>query len=416
MGTASVFPCLDVRPDHSPACSPHEYIEAQAELTPDAPALTMGAKHVSYRELNRSANRLAHFLHGLRIGPGSVAGVHLDRSFDSVVSFLALLKCGGTYLPLDPMFPKDRLQFMAEDSGLSMLLTHSQRKDSLPRSSAPVVLLDREEESIGRSPETNVELSCDPLGLAYLIYTSGSTGRPKGVMVPRRALCNFLLSMLEAPGLDRSDTLLAVTPTSFDISILELLLPLTCGARIVIATAEQAADARALQQLLRQHEITLMQATPATWRMLLDGGWEGKRDLRVLCGGEALTAGLASQLLPRCRELWNMYGPTETTIWSSCERIVSADRISLGTPIANTQFHVLNESRKPVAVGFPGELWIGGAGVALGYFKRPELTAEKFVPDFQAGGGFSDARLYQRSTRRGSAAASGDCACRCNRR
>ena len=395
MGTASVFPCLDELQGHSLACGPHEFIEAQAELTLDAPALEMGAEQVSYRELNSRSNRLAHFLRGNGIGPGSVAGVHLDRSFDAVVSFLALLKCGGTYLPLDPMFPKDRLEFMAEDSGLSMLLTHSSRKESVPRSSAPVVLLDREEESIGSAPETNLNLCGNPLGLAYLIYTSGSTGKPKGVMVPRRALSNFLLSMIQAPGLNRSDALLAVTPASFDISILELLLPLVCGARIVIATAEQAADARALQQLLTQHKITVMQATPATWRMLVEGGWEGKSDLRALCGGEALTSALAEQLLPRCRELWNMYGPTETTIWSSCQRIVSADRISLGTPIANTQFHVLDESRQPVAVGVPGELWIGGAGLALGYFKRAELTAEKFVSDFTASGESPDARLYR---------------------
>ena len=168
-------------------------------------------------------------------------------------------------------------------------------------------------------------------------------------MIPRRALVNFLLSMAERPGIAASDTLLAVTTTSFDISILEFLLPLVCGAHIVMATAEQCADASELQRLLRQHAVTVMQATPTTWRMLVEGGWEGKRDLRILCGGEALTADLARQLLTRCRELWNMYGPTETTIWSSTERITSADHISLGSPIANTQFHVLDENRKPVA-------------------------------------------------------------------
>ena len=395
MGTASVFPGLDARQDHSRACGPHEFIEAQAALTPEVPALTMGAKQISYRELNCRSNQLAHFLHRHGIGPGCVVGVHLDRSFHSVISFLALLKCGATYLPLDPTFPKDRLKFMVEDSGVSLLLAHSAKQESLPRGAARVVLLDREDESIGSAPATNPELTGDPHSLAYLIYTSGSTGRPKGVMVPRRALNNFLLSMLEVPGMDCTDTLLAVTPTSFDISILELLLPLFCGARIVIATAEQAADARALQQLLRQFEITLMQATPATWRMLLEAGWEGKTDLRILCGGEAMTAGLARQLLPRCRELWNMYGPTETTIWSSTERIVSADRISLGRPIANTQFQVLDENRQPVAPGVPGELWIGGEGLALGYFKRPELTAEKFVSDFIANCEDPDARLYR---------------------
>jgi non-ribosomal peptide synthetase component F len=182
-------------------------------------------------------------------------------------------------------------------------------------------------------------LKCDPFATAYLIYTSGSTGKPKGVMIPRRALVNFLLSMAETPGMDAADTLLSVTPSSFDISILEFLLPLVCGSQIVMATAQQAGDGRELQTLLRQSAATVMQATPATWRMLIENGWEGKSDLRILCGGEALTQDLARQLLPRCSELWNMYGPTETTIWSSVDRVTSADTISLGLPIANTQLH-----------------------------------------------------------------------------
>src|SRR5208283_4855171 len=314
-------------------------------------------------------------------------------SFDSVVSLLAILKSGGTYLPLDPRFPKDRLAFMLSDSGVSLVLTHSSMRKSLPETSARVVLLDRETESLSRAGATKPDLSNNPEHLAYLIYTSGSTGKPKGVMVPRRALVNFLLSMVETPGMPASDTLLAVTTTSFDISILEFLLPLVCGAQIVMATAEQSADAHELQRLIGQHAVTVMQATPATWRMLVENGWEGKSDLRIFCGGEALTADLARQLLPRCRELWNMYGPTETTIWSSTEHITSADHISLGLPIANTQFHVLDENHKPVSLGTPGELWIGGTGLARGYFKRPELTAERFVTDPTSEG--PDARLYR---------------------
>ena len=393
MGAGVIFPRDDARRDYPLMRGPHEFIEDQVERTPDAPALTLGPEQISYLELNSRANRLAHFLRGQGVGPESLVGVCLDRSLDSVVSLLAILKSGGTYLPLDPKFPEDRLAFMVVESEVSLLLTHSSTRSSLPETTARVVLLDRENEALSKSPATNILLSNDPNHLAYLIYTSGSTGKPKGVMIPRRALVNFLLSMAETPGMAASDTLLAVTTTSFDISILEFLLPLVCGAQIVIATAEQAADGRELKKLLTEHAVTAMQATPTTWRMLVESDWEGKSDLRIFCGGEALTSDLARQLLPRCRELWNMYGPTETTIWSSTERLTSADQISLGPPIANTQFHVLDESRKPVSEGKPGELWIGGTGLARGYLDRPELTTERFVIDPTAKG--PDARLYR---------------------
>jgi non-ribosomal peptide synthetase component F len=286
--------------------APHELIEEQVERTPEAPALTMAAEHLSCRELNARANRLARFLRERGVGPESLVGVCLDRSFDSVVSLLAILKSGGTYLPLDPKFPKDRLAFMLADSEVSLVLTSSSARESLPETSACVILLDAEEESLAKATATNLASITEPEHLAYIIYTSGSTGKPKGVMVARRALVNFLLSMRETPGMVASDTHLAVTTTSFDISILEFLLPLSTGAQIVLATAEQAADARELQRLLRQHGVTVMQATPTSWRMLVESGWEGKSDLRIFCGGEALTADLAAQLLSRCKELWNM--------------------------------------------------------------------------------------------------------------
>ena len=372
---------------------PHELIQDQVERTPNAPALIMGSEQISYRELNSRSNRLAHFLREQGVGPETLVAVCLDRSFDSIISLLAILKSGGTYLPLDPRFPKDRLAFMLADSEVKLLLTHSSKLEDLPETTARIVQLDLENEALSKAPVANPSFESKPEHLAYLIYTSGSTGRPKGVMVPRLALVNFLLSMAETPGMSTSDTHLAVTTTSFDISILEFLLPLVSGSRIVIATAEQSADGRVLQQLLRQHQVTVMQATPTTWRMLVESGWEGKNDLRIFCGGEALTADLAGQLLPRCLELWNMYGPTEATIWSSTERVTSGDRIFLGSPIANTQFHVLDEKQRPVSPGMSGELWIGGTGLARGYLKRPELTAEKFVIDLT--GKNPDERLYR---------------------
>ena len=282
---------------------------------------------------------------------------------------------------------------MLADSAAPIVLAHSSERERLPETTARVILLDREGRALSKFPPTNLSVNREPEHLAYLIYTSGSTGKPKGVMIPRRALANFLLSMAETPGMAASDTILAVTTTSFDISILELLLPLPCGARIAIATTEQASDGRELARLLRQHAVTVMQATPSRWRMLIESGWKGKNDLRIFCGGEALPADLARQLLPRCRELWNMYGPTETTVWSSTDRVTSADYISLGLPIANTQFHILDENREPVARETAGELWIGGAGLARGYLKRAELTAERFAS--APTGDDPNARLYR---------------------
>lgn len=397
MGKGTLHPGGNTFPLDPLARGPHQLIEHQAARTPDTPALIVdpgiGSDHqqLTHGEVNARANRLARFLTAQSIGPGSIVGVYLERSFDSVISLLALLKCGAAYLPLDPKFPISRLEFMAEDSGASLLLAHSTLQQTLPRTSARVILLDSESESIAAHSSENLAQPGLPDQVAYLLYTSGSTGKPKGVMIPRRALTNFLLSMAETPGMTADDTLLSITPSSFDISILEFLLPLVCGARTVIATAQQTADGRALARLLGVHNASIMQATPATWRMLLESGWDGKSDLRILSGGEAMTKDLARQLLPRCRQLWNLYGPTETTIWSSLNIVTSADKISLGAPIARTTFHVFDENRNPVAAGEPGELWIGGVGLALGYLNRPDLTAERFVPDPAA----PDQRLYR---------------------
>jgi len=395
MGKELADPLQSDRPENPLSRAAQQLIEDQVERTPNAVALTMGQERITYRELNSRSNRLAHFLCSLGAGPGRIVGVYLDRSFDSVVALLAILKCGAIYLPLDPKYPKDRLEFMIEDSAIALLVAHSSRQESLPATSARVLLLDRERESIAAASADNLDVCLGPEQVAYVIYTSGSTGKPKGVMIAQSALVNFLVAMRKTPGVRESDILLSVTPTSFDISLLEYLVPLTAGAQIVMATTEQAGDGRELQRLLEQFAVTLMQATPATWRMLLENNWEGKSDLRILCGGEALTLDLARQLLPRSRELWNMYGPTEATVWSSVDRVLSPDRISLGEPIPNLRYYVLDEHQKPVAAGTPGELWIGGTGIANGYLNRPELTAERFVVNPSADSENPAARLYR---------------------
>ena len=371
---------------------PHQLIEDQVERAPEAVAIVLGGQLVTYRELNARANRLAHFLRRQGIAPGNLVGVYLERSVEMVVALLAILKAGGAYFPLDPKFPEHRLAFMLEDAKASLLLTQQAKKATLPPTQTQIVLLD-DVNAFATFPDDNPAPVNAPEDLAYVIYTSGSTGNPKGVMIPRLALVNFLHGMTESPGLKSTDILLAITTISFDISILELLLPLCVGGQLVVATGEQVSNAQELKRLLRQHGVTVMQATPTTWRMLVESEWEGRSDLRILCGGEALAEDLARQLLPRCKELWNMYGPTETTIWSSTHRMTSADEVFVGPPMANTQFYVVDDKQQMLAPGITGELLIGGLGLASGYLRRPELTAAKFIPDHL--GKNTDGRLYR---------------------
>ena len=348
---------------------------------------------LSYVELERRSNRLAHHLRKLGVGPEVVMGVCLERGLDLVVGMLGVLKAGGAYLPLDPSYPPSRLAYMVSDSEALVLVSHSKLADRLAGSGLKRVELDSFDWAASGLSESAPEGGAGPDSLAYVIYTSGSTGRPKGVEVLHRSVVNFLESMRREPGVNAEDVLLAVTNLTFDIAVLELLLPLTVGGTVVIAPETAVTNGERLRQLIDTHDITFMQATPATWQLLIQSGWKGRRRLKMLCGGEALTRPLADALLERSGELWNMYGPTETTIWSATTRVACDGPISIGRPIANTQLYVLDARCQPVPRGVVGELCIGGDGLARGYLGRPELTAERFVADPFRGN--PEARMYR---------------------
>lgn len=369
--------------------------ERQATAAPDRVAACCEGQSISYAALNRRANQLARALRQAGIGPGALVGVCLERSLDLLVALLAVHKSGGAYVPLDPGFPAERLAYMLEDSGAGVVLGGGQAAGAFELSTG-VTLIDVVADAAGLAQHDALDL--DPVGTsadpAYVIYTSGSTGRPKGVAVSQGALANFLASMEREPGLADSDVLAAVTTISFDIAGLELYLPLMVGARIELVARDTAVDGAALAECLERCGATVLQATPATWRLLLEACWRPSRPLRALCGGEGLPRDLADALLARVSELWNLYGPTETTIWSTIERVLpSRAPVSIGRPIANTQVYLLDAHGEPLPVGVTGEVWIGGAGLAIGYHRRPELSAERFVPDRFSGQ--PGARLYR---------------------
>ena len=386
----------------------HSAIARQCKDTPQRVALRIGNASLSYAAMEARANQLARTLRLRGIGRGSRVGLCLPRGLDMVVSLLATLKAGATYVPLDPGFPSARLAFYAKDAGLDLILCHSSVANvpSQWRSDAAACVLRLDTDTLWLEQTTEAieagPLDAQPEDAAYVIYTSGSTGQPKGVAVPHRAVVNFLMTMLQRPGLQANDRLAAVTTLSFDIAVLELLLPLTVGAEVLIVEREVATDGYQLMEFMAQHGATVMQATPGMWRMLVDARWTPPQGFKALVGGESFPADLATELLDRCSEVWNMYGPTETTVWSTAWRLERAalgeEGMSIGTPIANTTVWILNEALQLCPVGTPGEICIGGAGVALGYLDRPELTADRFVPDVYSGA-ISSGTLYRTGDR-----------------
>jgi amino acid adenylation domain-containing protein len=381
----------DTEADYPREASLPGLVAAQTARTPDAIAIVSTSESLTYRALHRRSNQLARYLrrHGVR--PGVHVAIWLERSVDLVVTVLGVLKAGGAYVPIDPAFPSERVELMLTDSSASVVVTEVALAQLVP-SGPTVVEAGVAMAALANESAEDLAEAVDPASLAYVMYTSGSTGRPKGVMVPHGCATNFLTSMARTPGLTSDDVLLAVTTLSFDISVLELMLPLTVGARIWLADTATTSDGRLLAAAIARSGATIMQATPATWRLLFEAEWQGAPSLTVLCGGEALPAALAERLTGCVRALWNMYGPTETTVWSTCGPVTRDATITVGRPIANTQIYVLDRSRQLVPAGVAGELFIGGTGVTAGYWGRPELTAERFLPDHL--GHAEGARLY----------------------
>ncbi len=357
------------------------FFEDQAAHQPDRSAVFSGSTSMTFKELNERSNQLSRHLSSLGAKGGDVVGVCIERSVDMVVSVLGVLKAGCCYLPMDPSFPDERISYMYEDSGAKVLISQSSLNSKFRHfPDTSIVLMDKDIELIGRYDKGRPEINITVQDLAYMIYTSGSTGKPKGVKVHHEAVVNFLSSMSKKPGFSKDDSLLAVTTLSFDISVLEIFMPLSFGGKLVVADTDDIFDGDKLSALLNLHDITIMQATPATWNILLGSGWRGKSDLKALCGGEAIPPGLVKELLPRTSSLWNMYGPTETTVWSTCKQLTDLSTpILVGTPIDNTTIHIVDRNNRELPVGVVGEVCIGGLGVTKGYNNRPELTAEKFI-------------------------------------
>lgn len=361
----------------------YKCFEKQALKTPDAIATSDGQSELTYKELDQLANAWANHLISEGVVPGDLVGLSVHRHNKMLLALLAILKAGAGYVPLDPGFPQDRLDYMIESSELKVMIVEDSliprfQKDKVNK----LLLSEMNSENTGHpAVHTNENAT------AYVIYTSGSTGLPKGVQLPHKAVHNFLKTMAERPGMKAADKLLAVTTLSFDIAVLELYLPLITGGTVRIAQKEETMDGEALKNIIENESINMMQATPSTWRLLLSAGWRGHKDFKLLCGGEPFPKDLNKSLLPIVKSVWNMYGPTETTVWSTIEELTDPEEnILIGKPIANTSCYILDENQKLLPLGHPGELYIGGAGLADGYKGRQDLTDERFIPNpFRSG-------------------------------
>lgn len=377
-----------------------EIFEQNVELYRNNVAVKDTCETLTYEILNEKANQLANYLLNLGVTNEDTIGVYLSRTSKMLIALIAINKIGASYLPMDPIYPKERLIYMLEDADVKTIISESNLYKSLKESADHFVLLDNDNEKIAALPSQKpiLKYKTSRNDLAYLIYTSGSTGKPKGVQIEQHSLTNFLLSMKDSLKMNETDKLLAVTTLSFDIAGLEMYLPLICGASIVIATHEDVVDGESLIKLINKNDISVMQATPATYRLMLESGFKGKSNLKILCGGEGFEKELADKLLTNCKNFYNVYGPTETAIWSTIDEVTKDQKsLSIGKPIANTSVYVVDELNNRVPLGVPGELLIGGEGVSRGYNNLDKLTAERFIDNkfLNKDNNHFDSKLYK---------------------
>ncbi len=376
---ASAYSTLNNTKISYPQLPLHELLFKQAQTNPLKKALKFKDSEISYGDLEKQVHQVAHYLKSKGVVNGDYVAVSLPRSIELIATLIAIMECGCAFLPLDPSYPGKRLEFMLEDSGAKFLITTKTFSSAL-QSTTSVLLLEDIFSELPKYPTTPLSENIDFQNAVYLLYTSGSTGKPKGVPITHHNLVNLLYGVLEKPGIKETDVLISITTISFDIAMAELFAPLLVGAKLILTTEETAKDTRLLLNMMKDEAITFMQATPATWQMLLYSGWEKPLPIRVISTGEALPIVLAKSILDRVDELWNMYGPTETTIWSAIKQISKTDDlITIGQPMANTQLYIVDEQLRLVQPGNSGELCIAGDGVAKGYWKREDLTAEKFI-------------------------------------